>query len=70
MSEREEDKVSGTSGWTTRFKHRAYICIETLRGKTGREIDEALTEACGSDIIGYSLPLFNAPQPEITNRSF
>ncbi len=37
-----------------RFEQCAYIRIETLRGKTGREIHEALTEACGSETIGFT----------------
>ncbi len=54
MSGSEEDNVSGTSSRITRFEQCAYIRIETLRGKTGRKIHEALTEACGSDTIGFT----------------
>ncbi len=54
MSESEEDNVSGMSSWIMRFKQRIYIRIETLCGKTGREIHEALTEAFGSDTIGFT----------------
>ncbi len=53
MSGSEED-VSDMLGRITRFEQCAYIRIETLHGKTGQEIHEALTEACGSDTIGFT----------------
>ncbi len=46
--------MSGTLGRITHFEQCAYIRIETLSGKTGREIYEALTEACGSHTIGFT----------------
>ncbi len=54
MSGSEEDNVSGTLGRITRFEHPTYFRIETLRGKTGREIHKTLTEACGSDTIDFT----------------
>ncbi len=54
MSGSEENNVSGTSGRIMRFEQRAYIRIETLRGKIGWEIHEASAEACGSDTIGFT----------------
>ncbi len=54
MSGSEEDNVSGISDRITCFEQCAYIHIETLCGKTGQEIHEALTEANGSDTTGFT----------------
>ncbi len=54
MSGSKKDNVSGTLDRITRFAQHAYIRIETLCGKTGWEIHEALTEACGSDTVGFT----------------
>ena len=34
-------------------EQRAYIQIEHLRGKTGREIDKNLQEACGTYAVSF-----------------
>lgn len=54
MSEGDNDSENKSSAHISVLEQRAYIKIETIRGKTVPEIHAALNEACGMDTVDRS----------------
>ncbi|KAK9686062.1 hypothetical protein QE152_g37494 [Popillia japonica] len=54
MSEGDNDSENKSSAHISVLEQRAYIKIETIRGKTVPEIHAALNEACGMDTADRS----------------
>ncbi|VVC42113.1 Hypothetical protein CINCED_3A015308 [Cinara cedri] len=54
MCESDNESVNNSSVHISVFEQRAYIKIETIRGKTVPEIHAALNEVCGTDTVDRS----------------
>ncbi|KAL4083594.1 hypothetical protein QTP88_028910 [Uroleucon formosanum] len=54
MCESDNESENNSSAHISVFEQRAYIKIETIRGKTVPEIHAALNEVCGTDTVDRS----------------
>ncbi|KAF0753313.1 histone-lysine N-methyltransferase SETMAR-like [Aphis craccivora] len=54
MCESDNESENNSSAHVSVFEQRAYIKIETIRGKTVPEIHAALNEVCGTDTVDRS----------------
>ena len=55
MCESDNESENNSSAHISVFEQRAYIKIETIRGKTVPEIHATLNEVCGTDTVDPSM---------------